>query len=165
MQGQKLRSPKRRLRRKIEIDDNRNAGNQNDHSVWHRAFKPASRREQHRSSWQLFLMPRFSGYLHASLGDGFGNLCASSRRSPAASVIQIDELVRFRDMADDIEFANGFLLRGPERYPGGRVTFAMPGIFRPLPRRSQIFERVVIFDENVQGRHFNRDTAHNHNKS
>lgn len=65
-------------------------------------------------------------------------------------MIQVDELICFGDMADDIEFADGFLFRGLAGYSGGRIAFAIKRVFRPLPDRGQIFERVVVFDEDVQ---------------
>lgn len=71
-------------------------------------------------------------------------------------MIQVDELVRFRDMADNVKLVNCFQFRGREGYGGGRVTFTFERIFRPLPCRSQVFERVVIFDKNVQEGHLNR---------
>lgn len=69
-------------------------------------------------------------------------------------MIQIDELAALRDIAHDIEFADGLLLGRPERSFGGRVTFGIKRIFRPLPCRGQIFESVVVFDENVHSGYF-----------
>ena len=71
-------------------------------------------------------------------------------------MIQIDKLIRIRDVADDIEFTDGLVLRGPKRYSSGRVAFAVKRVFRPLPRRSQIFGRIVVFDENVHSGHLNK---------
>jgi hypothetical protein len=81
---------------------------------------------------------------------GSRTLYRAIRQSGAASMVQVDELVGLRDMADDVEFANGFQLRGPEGRPGGRIDFAIERIFCPLPDRSQVFERVVVFDKYIQ---------------
>jgi hypothetical protein len=64
-------------------------------------------------------------------------------------VVQVDELVRRRDVTDNVESGNGFALRGSNRRFRCRKTFALARIFRPLPHLVQIFEGVAIFDKYV----------------
>ena len=89
------------------------------------------------------------------MSDGFrSGRCwrqADDRGSFAVSVIQIDELVCFGNMKDDIEFADGFKFRGSERNCRCRETLPVEWIFRPLSRRRQVFAGVVVFDQYVHG--------------
>src|ERR1700690_1144154 len=73
-------------------------------------------------------------------------------KSLASPVIQIDELIRLGNVADDVEFADGLVLRGLERSSRRRKISAVARIFRPLSFTRQIFESVLVFDEYVHGR-------------
>lgn len=77
---------------------------------------------------------------------------AAVRKTLAASVIHVDELIRLRDVTDDIELADGFALRGFEGHGGRRETHAFERIFRPQPGVGQVFERFVVFDKYVHER-------------
>ena len=78
------------------------------------------------------ILTKFNNYFCFS---AFPDICIlgsdDRRRSRATAMIQINKLVRFRDVADDIEFADGLVLRGPKRYSSGRVAFAVQRVFRP----------------------------------
>ena len=73
-------------------------------------------------------------------------------KSLASSMVEVDELIRLGNVADDVEFADGLLLRGLERRFRRRKTPAVARIFRPLSLPGQIFEGVLVFDEYVHGR-------------
>ena len=67
-------------------------------------------------------------------------------------MIQIDELFRLRDVADDVELANRFLFRNFKCSFCLLKAFAFVGIFCPLAGAGEIFERLGVFDKYVHER-------------
>lgn len=64
-------------------------------------------------------------------------------------MIQVDKLVCARDVKNNVELIDGFLLRHPECRFGGWKTFGVEWILCPLTRRGEIFKGVVVFNEDV----------------
>ena len=76
-------------------------------------------------------------------------LGADSGQSFALPVIQVDELVCRRDVADNVEFADGLEFRHLKRRIRGLEMLTGERVFRPFAAAGQIFQRLVVFDEYV----------------
>lgn len=62
-------------------------------------------------------------------------------------MIQVDELIRRSDVADNTEFAYGFVLGRLKRGFRCRKMFGLARILRPLTGLGQVFQGLVVLDE------------------
>jgi hypothetical protein len=81
-------------------------------------------------------------------------LLSDSTLALAATVVQVHELFRSSEIADDVEFADGFFFRNFERRVRGREIFAVAHVFGPLAVIVQEFKALRVFDEDVHEQGF-----------
>ena len=78
--------------------------------------------------------------------------------APAPAVDHVEELLRFGEIADDVEPAHQFLFRNFKGRSGGSEIFGFAGIFRPVAVAGEIFQFLRVFYKGLHDGHLGRFT-------
>ena len=80
---------------------------------------------------------------------GFGKFGCRLQTTFSTAMVHVDELLRLRNVANDVELLDLLFLGDFKRRRCGRKSFAFAGILGPLAGGGEILERFRVFDENI----------------